>query len=220
MTDDAIRAAVESADTYQAAAVALGMQYPKLYAAARKLGVKPKSVAAKKERLLPAPVELLPIASFEPRVPAPEPEPPRLSPWVPLPDGIVAKTGTTSVRLDQRGRVRAIVCDVKECWASWILYDGTGARVGKIGLRGGESDTDAERACRDGADLALEALGWLRPGHAFSEPCAVPTPACSRPMDPIMALAERLLAASRADRAELGAELARLVVGRVGGRAA
>lgn len=181
MDDAAFRAAIETADTYKAAADAVGLPYSAVYDRAKKLDAKPKRVAARKERARPAPRVPPPVTIREP---APEATPPRLSAWIPLPDGIAAKSGTVRVRIEQTGRVRAAICNVHDGWGHWEIYDVTGARVGKFGLRGGQTDEQAVRNLETGADEALKAHGWLPDTAPAVLPCDVPTSLCERGAPP------------------------------------
>lgn len=195
MNDDAFRAAVESAETYKAAAIAVGEHYCAVYARAKKLGVVPKSVAPRKPRArrsgLPAPQsqpllprprpQLPPLAPIiQLRDPAPEPTRPVLSPWIPMPDGIAEKADVVSIRIDQRGRVRAAISEQSDGCATWVVRDVTGAVVGKIGLRIGIHPGQARREAEEGVDEVLVKLGWLPADRAVPvEPCAMPAPACT-----------------------------------------
>lgn len=199
MTDDTFRATIEAAESYKAAAAAIGEPYGAVYARARKLGVRPKNVEARAPRRerTPAPQSLPPLPRPAPRPgaherllhdptrkPAPEPTPPVLSPWIPMPDSIAAKADVVAVRIDQKGRVRAAIQDVRDGWCTWVIRDVTGAVVGKLGLRGGLTDADAVRQAKEGADAALVELDWLPANHnAPTAPCAAPAPVCT-PKEP------------------------------------
>lgn len=181
MTDDDFRAAVESADTYKAAATVLDWPYSAVYDRAKRLGAKPRRVAARKERERPAPY-VPPLVAL--REPAPEATPPRLSAWIPLPNGVAAKSGTARVRIEQTGRVRAAICDIHDGWGHWEIYDVTGERVGKFGLRGGQTDEQAIRELEIGADEVLMAYGWLPATAPAVLPCDASTPMCERGAPP------------------------------------
>lgn len=219
MDDDAIRAAVEAADTYTAAAIALGMPYNKLYVAAHRLRVKPLLAIAKEARRRPEPAPAPPLLPVL-RQPAPEPTPPRLSPWIPMPESIASKSSVVAVRIDQEGRVRAEVSDLRDGWCCWAVRDITGKVVGKLGMVGGQVSTEARTKAERDADVRLVDLGWLPSDHAVPrEPCAMVAPMCSRnrpPVveDPLVVLANKLLGARRAERGDIGVELARAILER------
>lgn len=203
--DETFRAAVEGAATYKAAALALRLPYGFVYARSQKLGCRPKAVAeklAKKEARRSSRSQVQPFKPpptptgwpIDPsRPPAPEPTPPVLSPWiapgsVPMPTGDGAprvREDVVAVRVDQAGRVRATVADLRDGWASWAIYDVLGRVVGKLGLRGGIRPGEGRRQAEEGADEALVRLGWLPSLHAPpASPCDAPAPVCTTEAPP------------------------------------
>lgn len=138
--DDAtIAAAVRAADTYKAAAVALGLPYSTLRGIAVRLRAWPRRLGRPSARHGPA------------RAPA------SLSDWLPLHGIVVGRFPLLSTRIDQAGRRRAVVEDIGGGWCAWRLLDITGAEVGLFGLRGSQQEAEA------GADEALRELGWPPP---------------------------------------------------------
>lgn len=219
LDEEQIREAVEKSDTYMDAAATLQLPYGRVRTLAMKRGWKPKNIARREERRRPAhPRAFTPPLEPKPRAPAPEAKPPRLSAWIPLPDSIAAKSTVLRVRIDQDGRVRGEVTALSEGWCGWAVRDVKGDVVGKPGFLGSLVEGRAELDAEEAVDEVLVELGWLPPDHkAPRNPCTMAAYACSPPgppRDPLVLLAEKLLTSKRADRLDLGVELAKGIVER------
>lgn len=149
-----IGAAVRAADTYQAAAEALGLSYGAVYRAARKIGARPRLLGSPARPCGPSRHRLNLLPQEAPPPPARPAPPATLSAWLPL-TIVVGKHPVIAIRIDEAGRVRAAIADLGDGWCSWTIRDAAGAKVGKVGLRGSRQEAEA------GADEALFALRWL-----------------------------------------------------------
>lgn len=221
-SDTELREAVASSRTYTEAAKKLQLPYAEVYRRARKLHVKPiVMMLAESRRAAARAAHVPPVHELNPslRTPVPEPEPVRLSRWADARCllGITVKPDVVFVRLDQKNRVRAEVCARSKDFVSWVVRDSTEAVVGKIGLCPAINYEDALQMAKDGADAALMGYGWLRRPQTTPNACTTPTVVCAPAVrlpanNAIREKAQALLSAPTRARANLGVELAEMIL--------
>lgn len=223
-TDAELREAVASSRTYKDAATKLGVPYNEVYRRAHKLRVKPidATIADSRKAEARAGAPTPRPDPFALREPVPESEPVRLSEWIEPSDEHRAsyKLNIVLVRVDQRDRVRAQIMDRGDNFVAWCVRDSTGVVVGKMGLCPAIAYDQAVQLGKDGADKALAGYGWLRHRRETPHACTASVPLCAPALvipddNALRQKAEALLAAPRAQRADLGVELARMILTRV-----
>lgn len=221
-SDDALRTAVTSSRTFTEAAKRLGLPYEEVYRRAKKLRARTLTEAEREKRREDSRAAYKPSSLLDVREPVPESEPVRLSAWIEPSEEHRAsyKANVVLVRVDQHGRVRAQIMDRGEHFVAWCVRDSTGTVVGKMGLCPAISYEKAVQLGKEGADAALLQYGWLRhrreTPHACTTSTALCTPAIVIPDDnTLRQKAEALLAAPRAQRVDLGVELARMILAQI-----